>query len=296
MSSNDRSRAAATTARRERRRAERARRLQEPRSAATGGAHAGPRGTSSSGPSIAVLATIGALVAGVVLIAAIVLLQKPATTGGGTAGGPDASFAAPAEIPPGDLGDTPGSLGNANAPLTMEITEDFQCPICGRFSNEQLGRLIDDFVRPGLLRIVAHDVDFLDRGSSTESLDAAAAAGCAGEQGRYWEYHAWLYANQHGENQGAFSPDRLRAIAGRVELDESSFAACLAGPTERAKVTAATNAALAAGISGTPTFVVNGGQPIPGLPTYDALSSYLRGLLPSGSPASTAAAGSASPS
>ncbi|HET7027916.1 MAG TPA: thioredoxin domain-containing protein [Candidatus Limnocylindrales bacterium] len=295
MSSNDRSRPAATTARRERRRAERARRSQEPRSTATGRAH-GPRGTSSTGPSLAVLATIGALVAGVVLIAAIVLLQKPAATGGAAAGGPDASFAAPAEIPPGDLGDTPGSLGSANAPLTMEITEDFQCPICGQFSNEQLSRLVDDFVRPGLLRIVAHDVDFLDRGSSTESLDAATAAACAGEQGRYWEYHAWLYANQHGENQGAFSPDRLRAIAGRVELDESSFAGCLAGPAERAKVTAATNVALAAGISATPTFVVNGGQPISGLPTYDALSSYLRGLLPSGSPGASAAAASASPS
>jgi protein-disulfide isomerase len=284
MSSNDRPRPNAAVGRRARRE-----RIRADRAAAQPGRprRSGERPTTrqNGGPSLAVLATIAALVGGVILIAAVVLLQGPPaeSPAGGTAAGPTANLVAPSSVVPADLGDTPNTLGSATAPLKMEITEDFQCPICGQFSRDDLPRLIADFVRPGLVRIVTHDVEFLDRGDSRESLDAATAAACAGEQGRYWEYHDWLYGNQRGENQGAFSRDRLTAIATQVELDQAAFGACLSGPTEQAKVTAATDAAVGAGITGTPTFVVNGGHPIKGLPTYDALASYLRSLLPSAS-------------
>lgn len=284
MPSNDRARPTAAPPRRSRRRAERERRATEPRQATDG--RTGQRSTSRPGASLGVVATIVALLGGVVLIAAIVLLQRP---GSGGSGGPPptngSGLVAPSAVVPADLGDSPNLLGSPTAPLRMEVTEDFQCPICARFSNEELRRLIDDFVRPGLLRIETHDVEFLDSGT-TESLDAAAAAGCAGEQGRYWEYHDWLYANQHGENKGAFTRPRLDAIASSIELDQDAFAVCMNATAERSKVTAATNAALAAGIHATPTFVVNGGKPISGLPSYDDLASYLRGLLPSPSSAS----------
>jgi protein-disulfide isomerase len=284
MSSNDRTRTSSATTRRERRRAERDRRAADPRRRSPAGSAA--RG----GPSLGVIATVAALVGGVILIGAIVLLQRPAATGGGS---PTSGLGEPSINVPADLGDTPNALGSPDAPLTMEVTEDFQCPICARFAHEQLPRLIDDFVRPGLLRIVTHDVAFLDRGDSKESLLSAAAASCAAQQGRYWEYHDWLYANQHGENEGAFTQERLAAIADAIELDRAAFDACVSDPSSEAAVTAATNAALGAGINATPTLVVNGGQPIAGLPQYDQLASYLRGLLPSGAP-SGAPAGSPS--
>ncbi len=280
MASSNRTRSTPVQSRRERRRAERA-------AVRASGQPVRGRTTARNGrPSLGLIATAVAVVAGLVVIVAVALSQgAPGTGGSNTAGG---ALVAPGFTIPGDLGDTPAQLGDPNAPVKMEITEDFQCPICARFTTEQLPRLVDDFVRPGLLHITVHDVAFLDY-TGTESIDAAAAAGCAGEQGRYWEYHDWLYANQHGEREGAFAPDRLRAIAQRIDLDMDAYDACVRAGAERANVTAATNDAVSKGIQATPTFVINGGQPIQGLPTYEQLSGYLRSLLPSGaaSPSST---------
>jgi protein-disulfide isomerase len=282
MSSNERSRSAGAR-RRERRLAGRAERRVNERAIARGGT----RGGSNGGPSIALITTVLAVVAGLAIIAVIALSQgvRPGAPAGGSPN-PAGGLTAPTAVVPADLGDAPFELGSPNAPLTMQVTSDFQCPICDRFATQYLPQLITDFIRPGLLRIQMRDVEFLDRGDSTESLDSATAAACAAEQGRYWEYHDWLFANQEGENQGAFALPRLQAIADRIELDRSAFDACMSASTERSKVTANTNAALAAGISSTPTFVINGGQPIKGLPQYDQFAAYLRSLLPSGAPAS----------
>lgn len=250
-----------------------------------------PRRTS--GPPLGLIATVGAIVAGVALVAVIALSQglgRGGLTPTATANAdPNASLVAPSFTIPGNLGDTPAQLGNPSAPITIEITEDYQCPICGMFSREELPRLVQDFVAPGLARIVVHDVAYLDY-TGTESLDAATAAACAGEQGRYWEYHDWLYANQHGERQGAFAGPRLDAIAAAIDLDKPAFDACLSGPTEKGKVKATTNTQLAV-TNVTPTFVINGGQPIKGLPQYEQLASYLRSLLPSGATGVPSASG-----
>ncbi|HEY3523544.1 MAG TPA: thioredoxin domain-containing protein [Candidatus Limnocylindrales bacterium] len=264
-----------TPTRRDRRRAQ--------RKAHAASRPAGTRTTTNSGggPSLALIATAIAVVAGVILIAAAALSQGTTGGGGSASNDPGTGLVAPTFTVPGDLGDTPGQLGDPNAPIQMEITEDFQCPICGRFTHEELPQLVDDFVRPGLVHLIVHDVAFLDY-TGTESLDAATAAACAGAQGRYWEYHDWLYANQHGEREGAFAPDRLRQIAQRIDLDMTTWGSCASAASEKAKVTATTNEQVSRGINSTPTFVINGGQPIPGLPTYAQLSSYLRSLLPSG--------------
>ncbi|HEU4671390.1 MAG TPA: thioredoxin domain-containing protein [Candidatus Limnocylindrales bacterium] len=281
MASSNRTRSTTPT-RRERRRAERAARASTQPVRGRAGASA------RSGPSLGIIATAVAIVAGLVLIA-VVALSQGTPGGGGASNAAGGELVAPSFTVPGDLGDTPAQLGDPNAPIQMEVTEDFQCPVCARFTNEQLPRLVDDFVRPGLLHITVHDVAFLDY-TGTESIDSATAAACAGEQGRYWEYHDWVYANQRGERQGAFAPDRLRQIAERIDLDLTAYDSCVAGTTEKATITAATNDAISKGINSTPTFVINGGQPIPGLPTYPKLADYLRSLLPSGA-ASPSASG-----
>ncbi len=252
---------------------------------AAGSSRSRRAGSSNAFPLIA---TIAAVVGGVILIAAVALSQGHGAAPSGA--NPGASLVAPSNFIPQDLGDSPNTLGRANAAVTMEITEDYQCPVCGRFARDYLPRLVSEFVQPGLLRIVTHDVRFLDTPNSTESLDAASAAICAGRQGRYWEYHDWLYANQQGENEGAFTRARLDAIADAVELDRASFDACLASDATAQLVTNTTNAAVAAGITATPAFQFNGGQPMEGLPTYDALASTIRSLLPSNAPSASAAA------
>jgi protein-disulfide isomerase len=118
------------------------------------------------------------------------------------------------------------TIGRTDAPATLVVWGDFQCPYCGRFTRETEPRLYSDYVIPGKLKIVYRDWVFI----GPESVSAAVAARCAGDQGNFWQYHDYLSWNQHGENQGAFSRDRLDAIAAALGLDLSAFRACMAKP------------------------------------------------------------------
>ena len=202
-----------------------------------------------------------------------------------------AQLVAPESYRPADLDGGP-ALGPPAAPVVIEVWSDYQCPVCGRFAREYLPHLVGEFVVPGTLRIVERSIDILGTGDPSESTLAAAGADCAGQQGSYWSYHDWLFANQLGENEGAFSRDRLVAIADRLGLDMAAFESCLDSPEAAAAVLGRTRAGLAAGIRSTPTFVVNG-QRIVGLVPYDDLAGAIRQLAgTSTAPATAAPSGS----
>jgi protein-disulfide isomerase len=212
------------------------------------------------------LVTIAALLGGALLIAFVVLVQRPGSPSGATV-----ELSAPLNLTPATVSDGT-SLGDPAAPVTMDVWVDFQCPACGTFATSMLPSLIRDFVEPGTLRINSHEVAFLDRGSSTESADAAAAAACAADQGSYWPYHDWLFANQSGENRGAFRREVLDAIASRTGLDGAAFAACMdAGDKQET----ARGAATADGITSTPTLRI-AGEEIKGVPAYEDLAAFIR--------------------
>jgi len=81
-------------------------------------------------------------------------------------------------VPPGAT-DSGMPVGNPGAPVTLDVYEDFQCPVCQQFE-KTTGPTIDELVRAGTVRVVYHPVAFLNRFSSTEySSRASAAAGCA---------------------------------------------------------------------------------------------------------------------
>jgi protein-disulfide isomerase len=228
-----------------------------------------------------ILITGAAFVFGLVLVVAINLSSpgQPKTPAG-------AALAAPSN----DLqaGQADGAaLGSASAPVQILIYSDYQCPICGRLARELLPRLIADFVAAGKVRIEDRAIAFLGSSEPDESLDAAAGAECAGAQNRYWQYHGLLFWNQAGENKGAFSRDRLAAMATASELDVPAWQACFNGSTVRTSVQDATSTALRAGINATPTIVING-QKIVGLPaSYGDLAVYIRNLISAPRPAAS---------
>jgi protein-disulfide isomerase len=247
-----------------------------------------------------VLLTGAALLAGVVVVLVVALGQGGTGTATPT-GAPVTSanpfgLATPAHTTPTNLANGM-DLGSSGAPVTIELYEDYQCPICGQFVNTELWRLVDDFVRPGLVKIVTHDIAILGAGGSgDESVAAATAARCANDQGKYWPFHDWIYANQAGENKGGFAADRLAAIATAAGLDATTYQACISAGTERATVLSTTQTALTQGFNQTPTLVINGQKAV-GLPDYNSLATYLRSLLPSGAPsASPSVSGAPSPS
>src|SRR5687767_7247683 len=117
-------------------------------------------------------------------------------------------------VTPAALSNADGlSVGDPNAPVTIDVFEDFQCPACRNFTESTEPLVLQNLVDTGKARYVFHNYPFLDGdgvGSNGESDQAANAAMCANEQGKFWEMHSILYANWNGENQGAFSNRRLQ--------------------------------------------------------------------------------------
>jgi protein-disulfide isomerase len=110
---------------------------------------------------------------------------------------------------------------------------------------------VEEYVEDGTLRIEWHDFPYLGR----DSLTAAVAARAAQEQGRFWEYHDLLYRNQ----SGGFSVEKLIGLADEAGLDVERFESDLAEPDRYTRVVADDfREGQQRGISGTPTFVING--------------------------------------
>ena len=169
------------------------------------------------------------------------------------------------------------SLGKADAPVTLELWSDFQCPVCGEFARTVEPSLVAKYVTPGTLRIVHHDAAFQGAKSSSpydESVEAGAGARCAADQGRYWPFQDWAFANQAGENQGAFAAARLKAIATSAGLDVSTWETCIATGQQQTAVRSETAQGVAKGINGTPTMYING-QTIVGLHGLAELSAII---------------------
>jgi len=196
------------------------------------------------------LATIGAIAVGAILIVILVLAN------GLPGGGSSTALAAPAFPTPTDLADG-RSLGAAEAPIAIDVWADFQCPYCARFTDQTESLIVPLYVKPGEARLTFHDLAFIGQ----ESVDAAVAARVAGDLGdKFWAYHDMLYANQHGENKGAFSRERLADIAVAVGLDRGAFQTAMNDPKYLAAVKQETAEGNALGISSTPTMFINGQQ------------------------------------
>ncbi len=216
------------------------------------------------------IATIGAVVVGVIIIIGAVAVAGQAPTGG------TAELKTPTHIPPIDLADG-RSIGKADAPVTLEEWSDFQCPACGVQARETVPQLMDSYVRDGTLRVVYRDAAFQGRKSSSsfdESVEPAAAARCAAEQNKFWQYHDYLFWNQDGENEGAFRRERLDEIAVAVGLDEAAWMSCLDSGTQQAAVRAETDEGAGQGIDSTPTIYINGEKYVGALP-YDQLAQLV---------------------
>ena len=163
------------------------------------------------------------------------------------------------------------ALGDPNAPIKIDVFEDFQCPACKQFTESVESRVLSELVTTGQAYYVFHQYPFLDRNSITkESHQAASASMCASEQGKFWEYHDVLFANRNGENEGAFNDARLKEFAKSLELDVDAFNACFDEDRYADAVEADFNLGNEMGVSGTPSVFVNGVMVKPGfIPSYE---------------------------
>ena len=218
---------------------------------------------SGGRPSQTGLYVAGGLVA-LVSVAVVVLIA--AVSCGGADGPSDEIIvpaARPADVPQAGL-----VLGEADAPVTVSVFFDFQCPFCRLAAVNVLPTIEEQYVVTGVAKIVAEPIAIL----GSESVQAGAAAACVDEQGEFWAYHDILFANQAGEQQGAFSDDRLIEMADALDLDADAFTTCLDSERHVSTVETNTDDARDLGITSTPSFLVNG---VPAEATIEGLTAAI---------------------
>jgi protein-disulfide isomerase len=167
------------------------------------------------------------------------------------------------------------TLGESNAPVTVYLYEDFQCPFCGQFSRETFPELVNRDVRDGKARVVSEVLVFL----GPDSAEAARAALAAGEQNRYWPYYSLLFENQGEENSGYVTSDFLTSLAQKTPgLDVSRWNAERTGNSFRSELDAAQSKARSNGVDSTPTLIVsgpNGQEKLEGVRNYDQIATAI---------------------
>jgi predicted DsbA family dithiol-disulfide isomerase len=169
-------------------------------------------------------------------------------------------------------GDDP-SKGPADAAVTIVEFSDFQCPACAQ-ATPTVKRLLEQF--PGKVRLVFRDFPLA---MHPEAPKAAEAAGCAAEQGKFWEMHDRLFANQ-----SALKPPDLKKHAAELGLDAPKFDACLDSGKQAAAQKVDLEEGRKLGVGGTPTFFVNG-RLLPGMPPYQAFAELIEDELARNAPA-----------
>ncbi len=198
-----------------------------------------------------VILTVAALAVGAIVIG-LALASGPSA--------PTETLTAPIAAVPAGLSNG-RALGSPDAPVTVDVWADFQCPGCMQLATRVEPPIVSQLVVPGYAQIVFHDAAFQGRNVTSswdESVQSAAAARCAADQDRFWEMHDWLFTNWDGENMGGFRPARLRQIAESAELDMTAYDGCMAVGDKQSAVNAETDLATADGVQQTPTILLNG--------------------------------------
>lgn len=160
-------------------------------------------------------------------------------------------------------------LGNGQSPrLTIVEFGDFQCPFSAEASNA---------VR-SLMTRYGDQVRFIYRDYPIETLhplaaQAAQAAECAREQGKFWPYHDKLYANQ-----SSLTLASMLGFGQEIGLDSARFESCVAEGRFRSLVDADAATAKLIGINGTPTFFFNG-QRVEGVIPEDIFEKIIQTML-----------------
>jgi protein-disulfide isomerase len=173
------------------------------------------------------------------------------------------------------------TMGNPDAPVVVEVFEDFQCPMCAVYTNDAGSKVVENYIASGQVYYVFRQYPFLDDTKVVKESDQAANASmCAAEQGSFWEYQDILFANQNGENQGAFNDKRLIAFAESISLDIEKFNSCFEENRYQADIDSDIQRAEEYGVSGTPSVFVNGQAITPGyVPSFETLQQAIEAEL-----------------
>ena len=169
-------------------------------------------------------------------------------------------------------------LGSPDAKVLMIEFGDYQCPSCRMFWKDIEPRLKKDYIDTGKVKLVFRDFPLMQ--SHPEALLAAMAVNCAGEQGKYWQYHDKVFREQYnkGDDVIRLKAADLKKWAKDVGVDQPKFDQCLDSEKLKEEVLKDKADGDAAGVQGTPTFFING-RVMGGAQTYPEYRKVIDELL-----------------
>jgi protein-disulfide isomerase len=204
----------------------------------------------------AAVLSAGAAVAAVLIGASQVGADNPGTsvaTSGQTSSRATVAPASPEPSLFAGIEQHGAALGSAKAPVTLVEYADLQCPYCAQWARDALPTLVDDYVKPGKLRIVFRGLAFI----GPDSDKALRTAVAAGESDHLWEVVHGLYLNQGHENAGWVTDELVAKIAAPAPgLDGSALFDRRWDSAIASEINRTAQAAEAAGVTGTPAFQV----------------------------------------
>jgi protein-disulfide isomerase len=215
---------------------------------------------------------------GIAIAAAAALIAVALISKGGSDSPP------PTAMPVVDLAGIPQDgavLGSPDAQVLMIEYADPQCPACRLYTEEFFPTFVNEYVRPGKVKVEFRGFPFI----GDDSVKAYRFLLAAAEQDKLWNLQEALYRNQGDENSGWVTDDLVRSVAGEIPgLDVDRLFADASRPAIEQEAAGASEAASNAGITGTPTFLLEIGDQQPYRVTFgslDQMRAALDDALPS---------------
>ncbi len=171
-------------------------------------------------------------------------------------------------------------LGSPSAPVTIVEFGDYQCPFCQKWNIQTKPAIVKNLIETGKANLIYVDLAII----GPDSIKAHAGSYCADEQGLYWQYHDYVYANQGHENNGWANSKNLKLLVSGIDgMDVDSFTQCLDSGKYEQRVIDNKKIASDAGARSTPSFIIVGPSgdavPISGAQPYSVFQKVIDDML-----------------
>lgn len=149
------------------------------------------------------------------------------------------------------------ALGNENAKVTIIEFSDLECPFCARFYKDALPQLTKEYIDTGKVKLYYRHFPL---SFHPKAKPLAHATECANEQGKFWEMHDKIFTENDAGNLASATDATYEEWAAAVGVDTAKFKTCFTNKTYEENITKDNTAGTDVGVSGTPTFYINGRQ------------------------------------
>lgn len=187
---------------------------------------------------------------------------------------PSDVVATEAVAPTGPIGPAEGYLiGKADAPVKITEFADFECPGCGNFANVTEPDVRKRLIETGLANLTFYDFPLPQHKNSQAASNAAA---CANDQGKFWEMHDMIFANQDQWNTEATDNPKpfLQKYAERLGLNTGTWETCFNTRKHQGRIMANAAEGEKRKVNSTPTFIIGDKMYAQGM-TYDAMKAIV---------------------